>query len=113
MIIDLYQNTMNKNSNKTSNEIIDPRLSTTEMEQNHTRCGNDFKITSMYFEDHKPHFPTLAKGYINNDQGWKINATWNQFGECTIGGLRMFSFDLINPNRKKIDEVKPMIEAIG
>lgn len=104
---------MNKNINNQITEIYNTRFTTEEVEKGKTRCGNDFKIISLYFEDNKPHFPTSAIGYINTDQGWKINATWNQFGECTIGGLRMISFDLINSNRKKIDEVKPKIQAIG
>ena len=102
---------MNKNINNQMIEISNTRFTTEDMEKGKTRCGNNFKITSMYFEDLKPHFPTMAMGYINTDQGWKINAIWNQFGECTIGGLRMISFDLINSNQKKEDEAKPMATA--
>jgi len=104
---------MNKNINTQIIDISNTRFTTEDMEKGKTRCGNNFKITSMYFEDLKPYFPTLAMGYINTDQGWKISATWNQYGECTIGGLRMFSFDLINLNQKKNDEVKPMNVTIG
>lgn len=104
---------MNKIISNQIIEISNNRFTTEEIEKCKTRCGSDFKITSMYFEDHKPHFPTMVIGDINTDQGWKISATWNQFGECTIKGLRMNSFDLINSNRNKIDEVKPMVVAIG
>ena len=109
MMINFYQNTMNKNINTTFNNITGPRLTTEEMEQCQTRGGSVFKITSIHFEDNKPHFPTKALGHINTNQGWKLSATWNQLGECIINGLRVTSCDLIGPNRKEINNIKPMV----
>lgn len=104
---------MNKYINKPFKKDADHRFTTEEMEKSTTRFGFEFKITTLLFEDNKTQLPTKAIGSINTGQGWKIIATWNQFGECTLGGLRMFSFDLINSNQDKNDGVKPMIVTIG
>ena len=98
---------MNKYINKSFEKDPDHRFTTDEMEKSQTRCGCDFKITSLLFEDKQPQFPTKAVGCINTCQGWKINASWNQHGECSVGNARIEPFDLIKFNDQKVDELKP------
>ncbi len=78
------------------------------MEESPTRCGFDHKILSLFYDDSKPHFPTAAMGCIDTGQGWKIIATWNQNGECTVNFRRMTSFDLVTPAQREFEEAKPV-----
>ena len=89
-------------------EIINPRFSIDEMENSRTQCGCELKITSMFFDDNKRHFPTKAIGWIGPVQGSKIIATWNQHGECLVNGRRIKSFDLVKPTKKELDAVRPV-----
>jgi len=100
---------MNKYINKPFEKNADHRFSTEEMEKSKTRCGFEFKITSLLFEDNKPQLPTKAMGCINTGQGWKIFATWNQYGECTVGSTPIKPFDLIKYDDQQVDELKPVI----
>lgn len=100
------------NINKIFKEFVNPRLTTQEMENSQTKCGCEFQIITMFFDDNKPHLPTMAIGKINTGQGLKIPATWNQYGECTVNSRRVKSFDLIAPSQKEIDEAKPVIVAL-
>lgn len=93
---------------KTLKDIADPRLTTREMESSQTRCGCDFQITSMFFEDLKPNFPVKTIGCIHTGQGWKIFATWNQNGECMVSGRRIKSFDLVTPDQREFDQAMPV-----
>lgn len=78
------------------------RFSTEEVENSRIRCGCEFKISSLLFDD-TPNFPVRVLGYIRTNQGHQILATWNQYGECTFEGQRIKSFDLIK--RQVGDEV--------
>ena len=89
-------------------EFIKPRLTTHQMENSPTRCGCDHRVLTMFYDDSKPHFPTSALGSIDTGQGWKILATWNQHGECTVNFRRMTSFDLVTPAQREIEEAKPV-----
>ena len=100
---------MNKYINKPFEKDADHRFSTEEMEKSKTRCGCEFKITSLFFDDSNPQFPTKAMGSINTSQGWKIIATWNQYGECTVGSTPIKPFDLIKFEDPKAEELKPVI----
>ena len=93
---------------KVIKEIIKPRLTTHQMENSPTRCGCDHRVLTMFYDDSKPHFPTSALGCIDTGQGWKILATWNQHGECTVNFRRMTSFDLVTPAQSEIEEAKPV-----
>jgi len=100
---------MNKYINKPFENDADHRFTTEEMEKSKTRCGYEFKITSLLFEDKQPQFPTLAIGNINTGQGWNIIASWNQYGKCTVGSTPIMPFDLIKFDDPKSDELKPVI----
>jgi len=78
------------------------RFSTEEVENSRIRCGCEFKISSLLFDD-TPNFPVRVLGYIRTNQGHQILATWNQYGECTFEGQRINSFDLIK--KSECDEV--------
>ena len=93
---------------QTIKEIINPRFSIDEIENGHTKCGFEFKITAMFFDDIKRHFPTKALGWIDPVQESKIIATWNQHGQCWVNGKRIISFDLVRPTQKVIDAIKPV-----
>ena len=93
---------------QTIKEIINPRFSIDEIENGHTKCGFEFKITAMFFDDNKRHFPTKALGWIDPVQESKIIATWNQHGQCWVNGKRIISFDLVRPTQKVIDAIKPV-----
>jgi len=93
---------------QTIKEIINPRFSIDEIENGHTKCGFEFKITAMFFDDNKRHFPTKALGWIDPVQESKIIATWNQHGQCWVNGKRIISFDLLRPTQKVIDAIKPV-----
>lgn len=97
---------MIKYINKPFKKNADHRFTTEEMEKSKTRCGCEFKITSLFFDDNKPQFPTKAMGCISTGQGWKIIATWNQYGECTVGSTRIKPFDLIKYDDQQVDEQK-------
>ena len=99
---------MDYNIYKFLKQTFNPRLSTRDMETSPTRCGCEYRISTMDFEDDKPHFPTLAVGAINTGQGWTIRATWNQDGECTVENRRIKSFDLVTPVQKEINDAKPV-----
>jgi hypothetical protein len=99
---------MDNNIYKFLKQTFNPRLSTRDMETSPTRCGCEYRISTMDFGDHKPHFPTLAIGAINTGQGWTIRATWNQYGECTVEKRRIRSFDLVTPAQKEINDAKPV-----
>ena len=96
------------NIKKTIKEIINPRFSIDEIENSHTKCGFEFKITALFFDDNKRHFPTKALGWIDPVQESKIIATWNQHGECWVNGNRIISFDLVRPTLKEIEALKPV-----
>ena len=96
------------NINKTIKEIINPRFSIDEIENGHTKCGFEFKITALFFDDNKRHSPTKALGWIDPVQESKIVATWNQHGECWVNGNRIISFDLIRPTQKEIGALSPV-----
>ena len=96
------------NIKKTIKEIINPRFSIDEIENGHTKCGFEFKITALFFDDNKRHFPTKALGWIDPVQESKIIATWNQDGECWVNGNRIISFDLVRHTLKEIEALKPM-----
>jgi|SRR5665647_492740 len=89
-------------------EIMNPRFSIEELENSHTKCGCEFKITSLFFDDNKRNFPTKVVGWINPLQEHKIIATWNQNGECFVNSRRMKSFDLVRPTLKEIEALKPV-----
>lgn len=93
---------------KALKEILYPCLTTREMESSQTRCGCDFQITSMFFEDSNPDFPVKSIGRIKTGQGWKIFVTWNQSGECMISGSRIKSFDLVTAQQKEFDQAMPV-----
>ena len=90
-------------------KIMNPRFSVEELENSHTKCGWEFKITTMFFDDNKRHFPTQALGWIDPVQGNKIIATWNLRGECFVNGRRIKSFNLIKSTQKEIDAIKPVL----
>ena len=90
-------------------EILNPRFSVEELENSHTECGWEFKITTMFFDDNKRHFPTQALGWIAPVQGNKIIATWNLRGECFVNGSRIKSFNLIKSTLKEIDAILPVL----
>jgi hypothetical protein len=94
---------MNVNVNKIFKKTINQRLSTEEMENSQTKCGLKIKITLMFFDDHKPNFPSMIIGRIYIDQKQERIAKWNQYGECTVNSRRAKTFDLITPPQKKID----------
>ena len=96
------------NIKKSIKEFFKPRLTTQEMEFSETRCGCDHEIISLFFDDNKPHFPTMAMGYIDTGQVIKIMATWNQHGECMVNFRRMNSFDLLTESQKEFEEAKPV-----
>ncbi len=81
-------------------EIITPRFSVDELERSHTKCGCEFKMTSLFFDDNKSHYPTKILGWIDPVQGSKIIGTWNQYGECWVNCTRIKSFDLQRPTQK-------------
>ena len=94
---------------KVLKEILNPRLTTQDMENSQTRCGCDHQILSMYFDDNRPNFPTHTLGCINTGQGWKILSAWNQYGECMVNCRRIKSFDLVTSSQKEINEAKPVM----
>ena len=81
------------------------------MEKCQTRCGCEFKITSLFFDDLKPHCPTLVLGFINTSKGKKVLAKWNQYGQCWVSNNRHESFDLITPSQKVINEAKQILNV--
>ena len=97
------------NIKKTIKEIINPRFSIDEIENGHTKCGFEFKITALFFDDNKRHFPTKALGWIDPVQESKIIATWNLRGECFVNGRRIKSFNLIKSTQKEIDAIRPVL----
>jgi len=90
-------------------EIMNPRFSIEEMENSHTKCGCEFKITTLFFDDNKRHFPTQVLGWIDPEQGNKIMATWNLRGECFVNGNRIKSFNLIKSTQKEIDAIRTVL----
>ena len=96
------------NIKKTIKEIINPRFTIDEIENGHTKGGFEFKITALFFDDNKRHFPTKALGWIDPMQESKIVATWNQHGECYVNSNRIISFDLVRPTQNEIDALRPV-----
>ena len=89
-------------------EILNPRFSVEELENSHTKCGCEFKITTLFFDDNKRHFPTKALGWIDPIQESKIVATWDQHGECYVNSKRIISFDLVKPTQNENDALRPV-----
>lgn len=79
-------------------EILEPRLSTKEMENCHTKCGFDIEITSLHYDDEIPNFPSHAFGNLKISGSNNNYAKWNKYGECMVGRIRLASFDLVRSN---------------
>ncbi len=99
------------NINKKLREIVNQRLSLEELEKSQTRCGCEFQIKTMFFDDLKPHYPTLVLGIINTQKGKKVLAKWNQYGQCWISNTRIKSYDLLTPSQKVIEEAKQALNV--
>lgn len=94
-------------------DFLNPRFSTEEFELSRTQCEFNHGVTSMYYDDHIPNLPTHVIGYIQPPAGAKLQlATWNRFGECTMEGLRVKSFDLVRPNHKYIAKTNLSIKVL-
>jgi hypothetical protein len=96
--------------------LIKKKMSTLEMEEAHTRCGCEFGLEIMFYEDGEKEFPHKVIGYVQcPEKGWIIS-TWNKYGECTLRGAREIDFDLIRNGtiQKKIDSMNfVMVGLIG
>ena len=79
-------------------------FSTDDLEKGKTKCGLPHKITSLFYDDNIPHFPTRSLGCIYVPSGSPIIATWNLHGECTVQSERLKAFDLIKPSQQKAVE---------
>lgn len=90
------------NIKQTLSEITNPRFTTEEMETSRTYCGCAFEITSLIFDDNKPHTPTIAIGYVFTPEKKRINANWNKNGECRVDGIRMKAYDLVSAAQQEI-----------
>jgi hypothetical protein len=87
----------------TLREIHDPRFSTEEMETSKLKCGFDFKITSMYYDDQQKGMPSHAFGFVRPPNCPPFLATWNRYGECLVNSTRIKSFDLQRSTQNYID----------
>jgi hypothetical protein len=87
----------------TLREIQDPRFSTEEMETSKLKCGFDFKITSMYYDDLQKGLPSHAFGWVHPPNSVPIPAYWSKHGECMINSMRVKSFDLHRNTQNYID----------
>lgn len=83
-------------------QISNPRFTTQEMEKSQIRCGFDFEITSMYYDDERKNHPSHAFGWVKTPAGKPILAKWNRHGECFIESVRISSFDLVRPAQDEI-----------
>ncbi len=97
---------------KVLREIHDPRFSTEEMETGKLKCGFDFKITSMFFDDERPGLPSHAFGYVKPPNSSPIQAVWNCHGECLVNSTRLKSFDLQRTTQDYIDSATLVGESM-
>ena len=79
-------------------------FSTDDLEKGKTKCGLPHKITSLFYDDNIPQFPTRSLGCIYVPGRSPIITTWNLHGECTVQGKRLRAFDLIKPSQQKAVE---------
>ena len=93
-------------------EFFIPRFTISELENSQTRCGCDYEIDTIVFDDELPCMPKLAKGKIIIARKIKFTAMWSKDGKCTVNGDRVKSFDLIRPEYKKSEVVRPLIAGI-
>jgi hypothetical protein len=93
-------------------EIHDPRFSTAEMETGKLKCGFDFKITSMFYDDERPGLPSHAFGYVQPPNSSPLQAVWNRHGECHVNSTRIGSFDLQRTTQDYINSATVVGESI-
>ncbi len=96
----------------TLREIHDPRFSTEEMETSKLKCGFEFSITSMYYDDGQPNLPSHACGFVVPPNVKEIPAVWNRHGECLVNQVRLKSFDLIRKTQQEIDSARAVGESM-
>lgn len=89
------------------------RFTTAEMEQSRTRCGVDFEIIEISYDDNT-RFPRWAIGFVVVDGYFDYKVTWNEYGECNVHGHRIRSFDLIRPRENILDSERvALVGTIG
>jgi hypothetical protein len=89
-----------------------PRFSTAEIESSKLKCNLEFEATGFYYDDEKRGFPTHILGYIKTRKGHLLHASYNKYGECTIKGKRIKSFDLVRPSQKEIDAASSIVTSL-
>ena len=75
-----------------------PRFTTGEMENSTTRIGYNYEIDQILYEDWEKYYPTEVTGFVKISVKEKIEVKWNQYGECTVKGVREKKYDLIREN---------------
>ena len=100
------------NIRKTFKAIMVPRFSTEEVESSRLRSNLIFEASSFFFDDGKKGYPTLVLGWITTTRDHLIRAAWNKYGECTVQGKRIKSFDLIRPTQGEIDSARSIAESM-
>ncbi|MEI7526969.1 MAG: hypothetical protein WCJ95_21655 [Mariniphaga sp.] len=88
--------------------FIEPRLSTLEFEECKIRCGSDFSIEVMNFDDFDHFYPHKVTGRVWESDGVGIEVAWNKYGEATVDGKCTRCYDVVREKvvQKEIDGVR-------